>query len=179
MSNLCSILFVLHCYYDGLTWTRCVHSMCIGVGGGRGGGGRVFGARVDVNINLIMHHKPYLVPKFPKSPHRATPSPLVSNTLSLTTLQQKRFPPPPPPTTKLYIPLVFGARVDVNLNLIVHHKPYLVPEFPKSPHRGRGYPLTPSPLVSNTLLSNINGPPPLALQTYTLGRLGGLELIQT
>ena len=99
---------------------------------------RLFGARVDVNLNLIMHKNLYLVPKFPKSLHRGrgyrrgipppTPSPLVSNTLYLTTLQQKRFPPPN------HIPLVYGARVDVNLNLIMHNKSYLVPKFPKSPH---------------------------------------------
>ena len=28
LSNLCSISFVLHCHYDGLTWTR-VYSMCM------------------------------------------------------------------------------------------------------------------------------------------------------
>ena len=49
---------------------------------------------------------------------------------------------PPPPIAKGWQRYCF----------IMHHKPYLVPKFPKSPH--------PSPLVSNTLLNNIDGSHP-------------------
>ena len=60
---------------------------------------RLFGARVYVNFNLIMHTKnlyfgTQISQKSPpwEGDTPPTPSPLVSNTLYFTTLQQKRFP---------------------------------------------------------------------------------------
>ena len=74
--------------------------------------------------------------------------------------QRNGFPPPN------YIPLVFGARVDVNLNLIMHHKHYLGAKFPKVPNVGGDTPSHTLP-IGVKYINNINGshpppPPPLA-----------------
>ena len=61
--------------------------------------------------------------------------PLVSNTLYLTT--DHTVSPTPCILKSLYIWRLFGARVDVNSNLIMKHKKlYLVPKFPKVPTVG-------------------------------------------
>ena len=76
------------------------------------------GARVDVNLNFIMHNKPYLVPKFPKFPTVGGDTP--SHTLPIGVQYMNYQRPPTPCTAIIY---TFRARFYVNLKFITHKKP--------------------------------------------------------
>ena len=80
---------------------------------------RLFGARVDVNLNLIMHKKTVFSTQISKksppwegdTPSHTLPLGVQYSLLNNTTTETVPLPPN-------HIPLVFGSRVDVNLNLI-------------------------------------------------------------
>ena len=79
-------------------------------------------------------------------------------------LNNRNGPPPPTPCTEIiYIWRLFGARVDVNSNLIMHKKPvFSTPNSKNSPPWEGISPPTPSPLVTNTLFNKNGSPSPLA-----------------